>query len=660
MLRELACVVILALTACQKAPEPPEAPVTPPPVVVEKPPPEPEFVDLDLQTGFGCALRRDGTVHCWGRDPALLLGLRAKTHTWTEGTQVEDIPKVTDIASTFLWTCAVVEDGSVMCWGQDNRQVHDRITIAVTDTVELSAEGDTCARDKAGDVRCWGFDRPDELHHAFDQAIDIDVGSLMDCALDSKGGVWCWRRGGAFVKEAEQRLLASKIAEVPGAVEIEVGVYDFCVRREDGEVWCAERINPKGLTELTPVTGLGKAVALARASKHGCAVLDDQRAACFGGNGWAQLGDGTSTAREQPVAVPGLSTVSRVEASQSSSCAIDLDGIACWGTTRTEPFDLPPTELNQPLVDVVGFATDQRFTCASDRSGALWCWGVTFVGDLSSDPYGIFGASKPTRLDIPGFGTLRKLQDQCLLDDRGELRCGHLGDAQARQYTVGDGVFTIDRQFSGVDDFARGNAECILAKGKLDCQSPWSGSKVTGLPKLRKPTAVAADFFTYYVIHDKGKVLEFSIEGRDEAMRVASSARLGELTGVRSLFGIGHSRGCAIDDQNAVWCWDRGARGVDLEPYELTELGTAEQGVRFGFGRRVCARRQDGRVACIDERTREWEWLTVEDVVDMVAGEQHMCVRQGNGAVTCMGPNQHGELGSVPTSLLAQPTRISL
>jgi alpha-tubulin suppressor-like RCC1 family protein len=84
----------------------------------------------------------------------------------------------------------------------------------------------------------------------------------------------------------------------------------------------------------TSVSGLTGVVAVTAAAEHTCAVLDDGTAHCWGRNDYGQLGDGTTTSSGVPTSVSGLTGVVAVTANSGvgHSCAVLDNGTAhCWG-----------------------------------------------------------------------------------------------------------------------------------------------------------------------------------------------------------------------------------------------------------------------------------------------------------------------------------------
>ena len=84
---------------------------------------------------------------------------------------------------------------------------------------------------------------------------------------------------------------------------------------------------------VSPMAGR-TATALALGNYHSCAILGDGSIHCWGYNGYGQLGDGTNTNLNTPVAVnlPAGRTATALALGWQHSCAILDDGSAmCWG-----------------------------------------------------------------------------------------------------------------------------------------------------------------------------------------------------------------------------------------------------------------------------------------------------------------------------------------
>ena len=103
---------------------------------------------------------------------------------------------------------------------------------------------------------------------------------------------------------------------------------------------------------------------------------------CWGENYDGQLGDGTTTARPSPTAVPGLSGVTAIAAGFTHTCALLGDGtMRCWGDNIYGALgDGTTTQRLSPVTVLIGnvtqITTGGLFTCALLTTGTVECWGT--------------------------------------------------------------------------------------------------------------------------------------------------------------------------------------------------------------------------------------------------------------------------------------------
>jgi hypothetical protein len=162
---------------------------------------------------------------------------------------------------------------------------------------------------------------------------------------------------------------------------------------------------------------LGPALQLTAIRQHTCAVADDGKVWCWGGNEFGELGDGTRTNRGNPVLVRGLpSPVMSASAGYAHTCALLEDGHAyCWGNNQGRQTD-PTATTDDPLLVPALVKTDVAFesihagqghTCGVTRSGEVYCWGNTIAGQCGVDPVDGFTVG-PTK--IPGLDHVIELE----------------------------------------------------------------------------------------------------------------------------------------------------------------------------------------------------------------------------------------------------------
>src|SRR6266511_3049010 len=142
------------------------------------------------------------------------------------------------------------------------------------------------------------------------------------------------------------------------------------------------------------------ASAVSTGGFHTCAVTSAGGVKCWGDNEEGQVADGTTTERDSPVDVAGLTSgVAAVAAGRLHTCALtSAGGVKCWGDNEYGQLgDGTTVDRNTP-VGVSGFtsgvgavAAGGFHTCALTASGGVECWGSYAYGGLgdgtSTDRY---------------------------------------------------------------------------------------------------------------------------------------------------------------------------------------------------------------------------------------------------------------------------------
>jgi alpha-tubulin suppressor-like RCC1 family protein len=81
----------------------------------------------------------------------------------------------------------------------------------------------------------------------------------------------------------------------------------------------------------TLVSGLSGIVAIDAGVQHTCAIGTSRSVSCWGANAFGELGDGTTTVSDVPVAAL-FPSATHVAAGFGHTCAVHTDGMAwCWG-----------------------------------------------------------------------------------------------------------------------------------------------------------------------------------------------------------------------------------------------------------------------------------------------------------------------------------------
>ena len=378
-----------------------------------------------------CAILDDKSVKCWGLNASGQLGQGDKLARGDgPGEMGDTLPAValgtgrtaTRIVAGVNHSCAVLDDASVKCWG-DNAQGQ----LGQGNTTNLGDEtgemGDallpvalgtgrtalalgagasfSCAVLDDNKPKCWGAnstgalgvgdnehhgDEPNEMGNAL-PSVDLGASAaslgqgtanLFACALLSSGQVKCW--GSNYFGELGAGP-STNIADKPGELA------------------------------ATPAVSFGtgrSAVAVAAGSYTLCALLDDGSVKCLG-DGSALLGQGDRRARgarpaDQGDNLPKIDlgtgrTAKALATGNHHACAIlDDDSLKCWGENKTgqlglgdtDPRGDDPGEMGDslPRVDLgtgrkpVAVFAGGRSSCAILDNASLKCWGENNWGRL--------------------------------------------------------------------------------------------------------------------------------------------------------------------------------------------------------------------------------------------------------------------------------------
>lgn len=462
----------------------------------------------------------DGQARCWGFNPDGRVGdgsisPRATPVAVRESVAGPPLGKVQALAPGGYHTCALLTGGEIRCWGSNGSgQLGDGTTMdrVTPTTVQFlpSAEpallvsqlaagiGHNCAIVEGGSVRCWGFNdfgqlgdgttitrptpTPVRLAPGGDfltGARALALGGFHSCALLDGGEVRCWGRN-QFRQlgdgtAASVRLNPVSVVVLPGGLpltgvqSLAAGYEHSCVQTAEGGALCwgdnhggqlGNNWLPNGGTPApvmasprpssTPLTGVR---ALALGLLHSCAMVDGGGVKCWGENINGELGDGTTDRRAyaSPVLVApngsplvgarGLAVGSAVSCVRTAG-----DEAHCWGAwlgtdfgTRPTPTPIQASPGGEPLTGVQALALGGSHGCALVSGGEAHCWGDNNQGQLGNpmaaritpSPVVVSPGGPPlTGVEALSLGTAHS----CARVGGGEVRCwgnnsyGQLGD----------------------------------------------------------------------------------------------------------------------------------------------------------------------------------------------------------------------------------------
>ncbi len=388
-----------------------------------------EQIQLAAGENFTCALLNDGTVKCWGDNANGELGRDSTTDVGRVAGDMAALTAITlgagrsatAITAGTQHACALLDNGTVKCWGNNasgalgqgnTTDVGDGVgtLMSALPTIDLgtgvivrvigAGNQFTCALLSDGKVKCWGENQYGQL----------GLGDTND------------RGDGAG--EMGTNLSAIDFGTNKTATAIAVGAESACAILNLGEVKCWGRNNDGELgqgntTDLgdggtpsiaaAPAVNLGTgktAKSIAAGDEYFCAVLNDNTLKCWGNNSNGQLGLGDTNDRGDGAGEMGdalLSvnlgtglTATSVATGKSTTCAVLSDNtLKCWGSNVQgqvgQGDTTTPVTSPSPVINVgsgktaVSVAIGNSHTCAVLIDVSVKCWGLNLEGQLGLD-----------------------------------------------------------------------------------------------------------------------------------------------------------------------------------------------------------------------------------------------------------------------------------
>jgi alpha-tubulin suppressor-like RCC1 family protein len=664
-------------------------------------------VEISSTGSDTCALLDNGTVKCWGFNPEGQLGYGNTTTIGDNETPASVGPvnlgegrTAVAISTGNSHTCAILDNGTVRCWGQgtegqlgygNTQSIGDNETPASAGPVNLGAGrtavalasgwANTCALLDNGSVRCWGRNSEGELGYGNTQnigdnetpgsvgpvnlgtgrsAVSISFDYHHACAILDNGDLLCWGSGEVGqlgygntqnIGDNETPASAGPVDVGAGrrAVAVSAGILETCATLDNGQLLCwgwgfygqlgygnvgtvGDDESP-GMAGPVEFDGTHGALETTAGGSHSCALMDDGAVRCWGLGASGQLGYGNTKTigDDENAGAPGtvvLGTRSAVEvvAGGSHTCALLDDGtVRCWGlgasgqlgygNTKNVGDDETPGSVG--TVDLgaarhaVAIAAGTTHTCALLDDGTVRCWGLGSSGQLGYGNTSTIGDNEtPGSVGTVDLGAGRHAvaisaggSHTCALLDDGTLRCWGLGSSGQLGYvntkTIGD-----DETPGSVGPLSLGNS----AKGISTGSSHTCATLTDGTIRC-------------WGIGTNGRLGygNTSTIGDNEAPSSAGAVSAGRSAVWPS---VGGSHSCAAFDNGTVKCWGLAASGqlgyADTKDIGDDELPSSVGAVDIGLGRRV---------------------------LNMSAGENHTCATMDNATVRCWGLNANGQLG---------------
>lgn len=330
---------------------------------------------------------------------------------------------------------------------------------------------------------------------------------------------------------------------------------------------------------------------IASGGSHTCRIEPDATVACWGDNGFGQLGDGGSGRSALPVAVAGVAGAVGLAAGDWHTCAIVKAGaVVCWGKNDLMQLGAAkPRRSSRPVSVAVSPAVElaaaHSHTCARLADGSVWCWGGNKDDQLGVQAPPRQTSSAPVK--VPGIERAVSIaagnEHSCAAVADGRLFCwgdnhyGQLGHGIQRHNSFPPQPVAIQGEVAQV---VAGTRHTCARLRDLTVQC-W-GDNIEG--QLGNNTTTRA----------LTPVPVATVDANGTAVPLADVERL----------SAGWHHTCALLANRKVLCWGSNvfgqlARVLDARALLATPLGFTDASVVAAGGQHTCVMRADRATFCV-------------------------------------------------------------
>lgn len=626
--------------------------------------------------GFHCWVH-GGAAKCIGLNDVGQLGDGTTTNRTASVTVTGLSSGVIAIAAGDAHVCALLNSGSVKCWGSNTRgQLGDGSTTNSSTPVQVTGL-------TSGVVR-------------------VDAGLETTCAITSVGRALCWGNnqtyGAGLVTtdtnsdgELDPVLTPSQVTGLSSGV-LAVSVSGertsstassthACAVLQYGDVVCWGS-NSHGQLGTTVVgnTATPQSVntnmqmsAVSLGALHSCALSTAGGVFCWGANSYSQTGNGNTTALSfgTIVSVTGASSsITQISMGRYTSCALDISGgLLCWGDNIYGGIVQTPTRSTITAVTspyslssgIRAIALGEYSTCALFVSTDLRCWGANAFGQ-TGDGYQIRSISPVNvHTGVANSNSLTGIQaigasrwSNCAVTVAGGVRCwgynytGELGDGTVvsspqpvLHQVFTSGVQSVDgKYFTFCATLTTGEAKCwggnffgMAATGDTTASStPRSMLTAPSTPVTGVSDIEMSDFHSCVVASGAAMCSGRNTFGALGDGTITNSSYLVQVSGLTS--GVSkvatgyNSFSCAVLTDGTGRCW-----GNDSNGQLGNGAGTTSSTPTVVSG--------------------------LSGAIDIVGGDDFMCALKSDGTVACWGRNFYGQLGDGTTTTSQTPVTVT-
>ncbi|TXD33830.1 hypothetical protein FRC96_15290 [Lujinxingia vulgaris] len=322
------------------------------------------------------------------------------------------------IAAAKHYSCALLNDASLWCWGENSALLFDSnnalaqptpVKVQGLENIEEVAASDhhLCARLESGAVHCLGHNDTGGLGNGSQlpsvtpvvtinqNANRVSGGAHHSCAvIGTESTLVCWgtSNSGQTGSEDNPTLEPSDDVGLHLTWRLAIGDHHTCAVSDDDKVRC---FGNNDEFQLGHTEGGGHVPQLVEfysqnqpvyeivaGRAHTCALTSLGVVHCWGANNKRQLGGDTAKSAT-PLTVDLSTGLNRLAAGGDTSCGVNPhDRVVCWGADHPSGSSAP--HVISGVSDVQSVAVGQSHACALNDASEIRCWGDNAFGQLGT------------------------------------------------------------------------------------------------------------------------------------------------------------------------------------------------------------------------------------------------------------------------------------
>lgn len=322
-----------------------------------------------------------------------------------------------DITAGLFHTCALLEDGSVWCWGGNN---DGQLGVGdVTDRKEPTKVALPLPATKVAAGLGFG----------------LGTGEVASstCAILSDKTLYCWGKNnrGQLGTGDTMDTEVPKAALLTDVTQVALSGQHTCATRSNKDLYCWGWNKDGQLGDGTTVdkptpTKVGSFVDSVDLGFHHTCTVESTTVYCWGDNSFGQLGDGTQNDSLSPKNVLGVPQATGVSAGNLYTCATTTTDASCWGGNDLGELGNGTVDgsLSPQTLSPTGFTLIRagHNTSGGIANGNLFMWGDNANGALGDNTQA--NSMVPKQISLPGVTNLALgLAHSCALTNGGEVFC---------------------------------------------------------------------------------------------------------------------------------------------------------------------------------------------------------------------------------------------